>query len=103
MISNRVAAIAFRWLIVATLASVFTLGARAQLATASIEGVYNGTYSDVQGTTKFKLSLTQASASIKGALTLYPPGDTDTNGYTVNLMGLYNQANHQFQLRIGRW
>ncbi len=106
IITNYMAKIAARWLPAGVLAcGIFASNIRAQdVPTAAIIGVYNGSYTDAQGTTKFKLSLTQnANGMLAGVFTFYLPGGSDTNAYTRDLLGQYIPRNHLFALRAGKW
>jgi hypothetical protein len=106
MIQNRMAKITARWLFAGVFAcGMFAYSIRAQDApAAAIYGVYNGSYADAQGTTKFKLSLTEnANGRLAGVFTFYLPGGSDTNAYTRDLLGQYIPRNHLFTLRAGKW
>ncbi len=106
MIPNCMAKITARWLLAGVLAcGIFTSNIRAQDApAAAIYGVYNGSYTDAQGTTKFKLSLTEnANGRLAGVFTFYLPGGSDTNAYTRDLLGQYIPRNRLFTLRAGKW
>jgi len=98
--------VAARWLLAGVLAcGIFASNIRAQDApAAAIYGVYNGSYTDAQGTTKFKLSLTEnANGRLAGVFTFYMPGGSDTNAYTRDLLGQYIPRNRIFALRAGKW
>lgn len=106
MIPNCMAKITARWLLTCVLAcGIFTSNIRGQDApAAAIYGVYNGSYTDAQGATKFKLSLTEnANGRLAGVFTFYLPGSSDTNAYTRDLLGQYIPRNHLFTLRAGKW
>jgi hypothetical protein len=105
MIQNSMAKTAARWLLAGVFAcGMFASNIRAQDApAAAIYGVYNGSYTDAQGTTKFKLSLTEnANGRLAGVFTFYLPGG-DTNAYTRDLLGQYIPRNRLFALRAGKW
>ncbi len=71
---------------------------------ATINGVYNGTYTGEQGPTKFKLSLTQQDNGIlAGEFTLYVQEGSGTKAYTCDLRGRYIPANRMVQLIRGKW
>ena len=106
MIQNCMVKIAARWLLAGVLAcGMFASNIRAQDApAAAIYGVYNGSYTDAQGTTKFKLSLTEnANGRLAGVFTFYLPGGSDANAYTRDLLGQYIPRNRLFTLRAGKW
>ena len=106
MIPNCMVKIAARWLLAGIFAcGMFASNIRAQDApAAAIYGVYNGSYTDAQGTTKFKLSLTEnANGRLAGIFTFYLPGGSDKNAYTRDLLGQYIPRNRLFTLRAGKW
>ena len=106
MIQNCMAKTAARWLLAGVFAcGMFASNICAQDApAAAIYGVYNGSYTDAQGTTKFKLSLTEnANGRLAGVFTFYLPGGSDTNAYTRDLLGQYIPRNRLFTLRAGKW
>jgi hypothetical protein len=117
MILNRTKTIMTRWWITVIACSAFAASAPAQPArTASIDGVYNGSYAGGQAAPvrgevakasvrpiKFKLSITQQDNGVlTGVFTLYLPEDSDTKAYTCTLTG-YFHANRTFLLNRGKW
>src|SRR5947208_9820567 len=95
---NRSAAIALRWSFTAFALCAFVsstpAGAVQTDKPTSITGVYNGTYAGAQGTTKFKLSITQQDNGIlAGECTLYVPEGSGTNEYTYEVRGRYIAVN----------
>jgi hypothetical protein len=106
MITKRITTITVRWLLSTVFTCyLFAVNVRAQDAPAAdINGVYNGSYVDAQGTTKFKLSLTEnANGMLAGVFTFYLPGGSDTNAYTRDLLGHYIPGSRLFALRAGKW
>lgn len=106
MIPNCMTRFAVRCLLAGVFAcGMFGSNIRAQDApAAAIYGVYNGSYTDAQGTTKFKLSLTEnANGRLAGVFTFYLPGGSDTNAYTRDLLGQYIPGSRFFVLRAGKW
>ncbi len=66
----------------------------APVVRSSIDGVYNGTYTNKQGTTRFKLALwtKQENGGLGGVLTFYLPEGSGTNTYTCELKGFFIPA-----------
>jgi hypothetical protein len=87
---------------------VFTSGAFAQPAQpakpASIDGVYNGSYTGDHGPVKFKLTLIQENVgTLGGAFTIYLPNGADTKAYTCDVKGRYIPANRMVIVIRGKW
>jgi len=85
---------------------VFAPSAPAQpvhaVKTASITGVYNGTYAFTKGPIKFKVSLTQPEPGVlEGVFTLYLPEGSATKSYTCDLAGQI-LSNRRFALGVVR-
>ena len=104
-----VAAITIRLCVAAMLSLLaFASGAFAQpvqpAKPASIDGVYNGSYTGDKGPVKFKLTLTQVrNGTLGGACTLYLPDGADTKEYTCDVRGQYVAANRMVIVIRGKW
>ena len=104
MTPNRLAAIAFRWLISAVLTLwLFAPNAQAQSGSAtSMTGVYNGTYTCKGGPSKLKVSLIGApDDTLAGFFIIDLPNDGPR--FTYKLTGKYAWGTHQFLLTAVPW
>jgi len=109
MNQNHLAAILFRWSIIA----MFALCASDPSAPAqpvqtvkptTIDGVYNGSYAGDQGPIKFKLTIAQqGNGALAGTCTLYLPDGANTNEYTCDVRGRYIAVNRMVQVIRGKW
>jgi uncharacterized protein with FMN-binding domain len=82
----------------------FVFGARAPAQVASIDGVYNGTYSDAQGPRTLKLSLQKSgNGSLTGVFTLYLPPASHDQAYSYSVVGKFVAASGKFYLRPQKW
>ena len=89
------------------ISGVLAQNASVRSTAASIDGVFNGTYTCTQVGTqvsiRFKLSLTSANGgSVAGVFTLYPARLVPRE-FTFDLSGTYDPASRRFQLRPVRW
>src|SRR5882672_3400579 len=105
MTLNRMKTIATRWWITVIASWAFATSTPAQPApTASIDGVYNGSYAGDQGPTKFKLTLAlQNNGTPAGVFTLYLSEGSGTNAYTCGVTGQYTAANRMLRLVRSKW
>ncbi len=93
-----------RFLSSIVLVVLFVVPATRAQTTTALTGVYNGTYSCGQGTTKLKLSLrVSAAGDISGLFTFYLPPGTQQQGYTYSLHGQYNPQTAKIALTPMRW
>ena len=77
--------------------------ASAQSATA-LNGVYNGTYTCAQGSTKMKLSLMASpSGDVSALFTFYLPPGTQKQAFSYSLRGQYNSQTAKISLVPVRW
>src|ERR1019366_892776 len=76
----------------------------APVVRSSFDGVYNGTFADKQGPTRFKLTLwtkqenrgaggVLINSTPAGVLTFYLAEGSGTNAYTCELTGFYHPTN----------
>jgi hypothetical protein len=71
---------------------------------SSIDGVYNGTYTDATGTTKFKLTITQTGqGNLAGVATVYLPEGAAVKPYTYSLDGGDDARHNHFELYARDW
>src|ERR1700744_2907950 len=105
MTPNHLTASSLRWFSVA-LSFLFLCvpNARAQSTGTGINGVYDGTYTCMQGPRSLKLSL-QASGneSLTGIFTFYLPPASHTQPYSYSLKGTFDAASRRFTLVPVKW